>query len=169
MNRKLRNTILAFSVTGTVLALGLIAARPVEHAGGLEQPAIAATPHIPEARDLADAREDARQEAEDPLADEVLARGVESRVAARARQFEEEIARAPSLESAAALAAGFIATAAAETIAVELLSGEPAGSDGARAGGAEPEAAPRKRRGNVRRAVAVPYFSFARAGHGSRS
>ena len=29
MNRKLRNTILAFSVTGTVLAVGLFAARPV--------------------------------------------------------------------------------------------------------------------------------------------
>ena len=50
MNRKLRNTILAFSVTGTVLALGLIAARPVEHAGGLEQPAHDQHPHPQPAR-----------------------------------------------------------------------------------------------------------------------
>ena len=33
MNRKLRNTILAFSVTGMVLALGLMAAGPVVDAG----------------------------------------------------------------------------------------------------------------------------------------
>lgn len=170
MNRKLRNTILAFSVTGTVLALGLMAARPVEHAGGLQQPAIAAASaiHAIDALDTAHAPDDAGPHAEAPLADEALAREIEERVEARARQFEEEIGRAPSLESAAAMTAGFIAATTAEAVAIRLLSGETAGEAGTSAGG-EPEAAPRKRRGSVRRAVAVPYFSFARAGHGGRS
>ena len=173
MNRKLRNTILAFSVTGTVLALGLMAARPVEHAGGLQQPAIAAASVIDaidaiDALDAAHGPDDAGPHAEAPLADEALAREIEERVEARARQFEEEIGRAPSLESAAAMTAGLIAATTAEAVAIRLLSGETAGEAGISAGD-EPEAAPRKRRGSVRRAVAVPYFSFARAGHGGRS
>ena len=38
MNRKLRNTILAFSVTGTVLAVGLFAARPAAPTATVETP-----------------------------------------------------------------------------------------------------------------------------------
>ena len=164
MNRKLRNTILAFSVTGTVLALGLMAARPVDPAS-MEHPAVAATAEP--ATDAAGIGENDGEETSLPGGDELHAHGPGARIEARSRQFEDELARAGSMESALALTAGFVAATAAEAVVAEVLAGEhPAAAAKA---GSDPETAPRNRRGQVRRAVAVPYFSFARATGGSRS
>ncbi len=163
MNRKLRNTILAFSVTGTVLALGLMAARPVDPAG-MEHPAIAAT--AAPATDAAGIGENHGEETSLP-GDELHGHDPRARIEARSLQFEDELASAGSMESALALTAGFVAATAAEAVMAEVLAGEhPAAAAKA---GPDPETAPRKRRGQVRRAVAVPYFSFARATGGSRS
>ncbi|MGJ4728681.1 hypothetical protein [Luteimonas sp. SDU101] len=166
MNRKLRNTILAFSVTGTVLALALITARPLP-SEALQPAAIAAMP-------LAEATDAAATDAAPPgpaalATAPALDQQVEARVNARARQFEDDIAKATSFEGALALTVGFVAAATAEAVVAGLASSEAApASAGAKSAG-EPDTAPRKHRGHVRRAVAVPYFSFARAGHGGRS
>ena len=96
MNRKLRNTILAFSVTGTVLALGLIAARPVTP-DALQQPAVAASAgpsgEAMEAGERPQAQDSAAPAAEYGVNDDVQARSL-----ARSRQFEDEIARTASLD-----------------------------------------------------------------------
>lgn len=172
MNRKLRNTILAFSVTGTVLALGLMAARPVAHPAGPQPAAIAAiaaaAPHAPAAARAADGT------GQPPVAQQKNHAGggdVEARILARSQQFEQDIAQAASLQSTLALTAGFVAAATAEAVVAEILSAEQPAAAPAEAApaAAGPETAPRRRRGSVRGAVAVPYFSFARAGHGGRS
>ncbi|WP_298575263.1 hypothetical protein [uncultured Luteimonas sp.] len=169
MNRKLRNTILAFSVTGTVLALGLIAARPVTP-DALQPPAVAASAgpsgEAMEAGERPQAQDSAAPAAEYGVNDDVQARSL-----ARSRQFEDEITRTASLDTALALTAGFVATTTAEAVVSGILSTDaPAAAAATAAATGDAEAAPRRRRGSVRRAVAVPYFSFSRAtGRGVRS
>lgn len=123
MNRKLRNTILAFSVTGTVLAVGLFAARPaVPGPSAAPSPATAASPACTPATGRGDA------------------------LAERAGASADAGRAGPVAAGAAVVLAGLEATEAAE---------------------AEVEA---RRSRHVRRAVAVPYFSFARGpGRDSRS
>ena len=124
MNRKLRNTILAFSVTGTVRAAGLFAARPAA-------PGPSATP---------------------PLA------AASSPACTRATGHTDALAERAG-DSADAGRAGLVAAGAAVVLA---------GLEVAEAAEAEVEA--RRRSRHVRRAVAVPYFSFARGtGRDSRS
>jgi len=162
MNRKLRNTILAFSVTGTVLALGLLAARPVMPGDGRTPAAIAVAATDPAniAAELSDASTSASG------LDAAAINDIEARLLARSRQFEDDIARAASLESAMALTAGFVATATTEAVIAEILSG-----DISAVGHADPDAASTPRRArSLRGAFAVPYFSFARGtGRGGRS
>ena len=163
MNRKLRNTILAFSVTGTVLALGLLTARPVMPGDGRMPAAIADTSTDPATATSAPAY---APRAAAPSAS--AANGIEARILAHSRQFEDDIANAASLESAMALTAGFVASAATEAVIAEILSKD---IPTAGAGHAEADAAstPRRRR-SVRGAFAVPYFSFARGtGRSGRS
>jgi len=159
MNRKLRNTILAFSVSGMMLAVGLMASRPVlpaaaEPVGTIVQAATPAPtrggPLLPVAAHAADA---------DALS---------MRIDARSRQFEAELAKAESLEHALAATASFVAVVATEAVLAEAVSVGTA-EDAERA--SEEASTRRKRRaGSVRSAIAVPYFSFARGtGRGDRS
>ena len=162
MNRKLRNTILAFSVTGTVLALGLLAARPPVPGDGSIPAAVAAAATSP---DVAPTR---------PLAapadpDDVAVDDIEARFLARSREFERDMADIASLDSAMALTAGFVASASTEAVIAEILARDIPATTGANR--ADPDAAPAPRhRRSVRGAFAVPYFSFASGtGRGGRS
>lgn len=162
MNRKLRNTILAFSVTGMMLAVGLMAARPVlpdaaPAAGTMaEVPApapIQGQPLLPVA-----AHADVAADAD----------ALSMRIDARSRRFEAELAKAESLERALAATASFVAVVATEAVLAEAVSVGTV-EDAERA--TEEASTRRKRRaGSVRSAIAVPYFSFARGtGRGDRS
>jgi len=168
MNRKLRNTILAFSVTGTVLALGLLAARPVMPGDDPTPASAAVAPtdpaHIP--AEVADAPHAAGSAAPAAHPEAAAISDIEARLLARSRQFEDDIVDAASLESAMALTAGFVATATTEAVIAEILSG-----DISAAGHADPDTASTPRRArSLRGAFAVPYFSFARGtGRGGRS
>ena len=162
MNRKLRNTILAFSVTGTVLALGLLAARPLVPGDGSIPAALATAATSP---DTAPTR---------PLAapadlNAVAVDGIEARFLARSREFERDMADIASLDGAMALTAGFVATATTEAVIAEILARDIPATTGANR--ADPDAAPAPRhRRSVRGAFAVPYFSFASGtGRGGRS
>lgn len=161
MNRKLRNTILAFSVTGMLLVAGLMVATPVPSDAAAPTPGLAqdsqATPAPLHDGPLL------------PLAggpslvhgDPALA----SRIDAHVRQFEAGVGRDASIETVVAASTGLLAAVTAEAVLARLAErqAEPAPADRA--------PAPRKRRSNhVRSAIAVPYFSFARGmGRGGRS
>ena len=160
MNRKLRNTILAFSVSGMMLALGLMAAQPLHPEAPAPAGAIvmASAPMAPAA--ALPGTGDARARADAAAA----------RIDAHGRRFEAQMEKLESIEQATAAAVGFAAAVTAEAVLLETLSADAdAGEDAAPA----PDAAPAKtkRRGSgVRGAIAVPYFSFARGvGRGDRS
>ncbi len=153
MNHKLRNTILAFSVTGMVLAVGLIAARPALPAPPAPAPAVADAP-------AAD-----RSSAATLLAD---ADAVSVRLQARSRQYEAALVDARSVERAVAVTIGFIATVIGESRLVGPMGADGTGTADADAGGEERPAGQRRVRG-VRSAIAVPYFSFARGTGRGRS
>ncbi len=171
MNRKLRNTILAFSVTGMVLALGLMAARPVLDAGpdqvravaGAQAPAAPTrtAPLMPLA-DAAPADVSALEQAD----------AVAVRLQARGRQYEAALVDARSIEQAVALTVGFVTTVVAESLMTPDLETDPATAATADPGDEVTggDAGPARRSGSVRSAIAVPYFSFARGmGRGGRS
>ena len=166
MNRKLHNTILAFSVTGVMLAVGLLAAQPVlpTPQDELHAAPVARTALAPVVAALAAPSADARAGASDAAADAFAAR-----IDARGRRLEAELAKAESFEHAIAATAGFIAVVATEAAVAGALgeldadAAEPAEETERRS------EAPRKR-SHVRSAIAVPYFSFARGtGRGDRS
>ena len=152
MNHKLRNTILAFSVTGMVLAVGLIAARPALPGQFATAPAVADAP-------LAN-----RSGAGALLAN---ADAVSVRLQARGRQYEAALVDARSVEQAVALTVGFVTTVVGESLLVEPM--DPMDADETRTADADADAdtgnempvSQRRGRG-VRSAIAVPYFSFAR-------
>lgn len=156
MNRKLRNTILAFSVTGMALAVGLLAAHPVlpDEAGAtapVVQAAAPTAPLIPLA-------------ALDAPGDAVAAEAASAPPGTRVPRYTPALVDAESLQRAVAMTVGFV---------VAIATGStPADADaGATASGGEQAPATRTRRsGSVRSAIAVPYFSFARgAGRAGRS
>ena len=154
MNRKLRNTILAFSVTGMVLAVGLMAARPV-------------LPHQPAPTGTASAAGQASVHhtlastgpSSVDLASQVDA--VSARMQARSEQYEAALVDARSVEQAVRLTVGFITTVVGESLLATPLDTERP----AAARGDDRPAAPSR---SVRSQIAVPYFSFAR-GAGDRS
>lgn len=163
MNRKLRNTILAFSVTGVMLAVGLMAAHPVQPDTAMPAAGAIVLATAPGAAQPA-------APARHPVHAENAATGdaASARIEAHSRRFEAEMEKVASVEEAVAATAGFVAAVTTEAVLLETLS---RGADDARP---EAEAAPeesRKRRsGGVRSAIAVPYFSFARGmGRGDRS
>jgi hypothetical protein len=171
MNRKLRNTILAFSVTGMVLALGLMAARPMVDAGAGEVRALAGAqaPAAP-----------ARTAPLMPLADTPgqdvsaldQADAVAVRLQARGRQYEAALVDARSVEQAVALTVSFVTTVVAESLMTPSLETDPATAAASDAGdgSTDTDAAPARRSGSVRSAIAIPYFSFARGtGRAGRS
>ena len=150
MNHKLRNTILAFSVTGMVLAVGLIAARPALPGQFATAPAVADAP-------LAN-----RSGAGALLAN---ADAVSVRLQARGRQYEAALVDARSVEQAVALTVGFVTTVVGESLLVEPMdpmdADETGTADADADTGDETPVSQRRGRG-VRSAIAVPYFSFAR-------
>lgn len=152
MNRKLHNSIAAFSATGLVLVLALMAASPVPYA---QQVPASVADAAPLSQDAAPLHTGAA--ATGPDAD-----GIE----ARARQLEEELERSTSLGDTIASAVSFAATVSTEAA---LNVAYEAATDQAEA---RREAVRERRRHarRVRAALAVPYFSFAqglRRGSGS--
>lgn len=170
MNRKLHNTILAFSVTGVMLVAGLMAAQPVLPMQGDAQHAVAdpvgPAPLVVAQAPLDDAGIALAAAAE---ASPVVADALAARLDARSRRLEAELAGAESFEQVIATTAGFIAVVATEAAVAGAL-GELDPDAAARVEETERRSeAPRKRR-SVRSAIAVPYFSFARGtGRGDRS
>jgi hypothetical protein len=153
MNRKLHNTILAFSVTGMMLAVGLVIAEPA-------MPGIDA---------------DAAGAGIATLAHDVpAAHADQERLDVAVRAFEAELAQAADPAEALALTAGLIAVTATEVAlqsALGELRREAGGRELARAE-VQVEADPPRpaRRGSGSRdVIAVPYFSFARGSRGARS
>jgi hypothetical protein len=148
MNRKLRNTILAFCATGLVLAVGLMSARPLPPDTSVPGGMIARA-----------------EPAATPATDELAAR-----VDARRRQFEAELALAGSLEQALVATSGFVTVVTTDAVlAAALAEGALIEAAGATEGSTPPPR--RKREGSsVRSTIAIPYFSFARGtGRGDRS
>lgn len=167
MNRKLHNTILAFSVTGVMLFVGLVVADPaLERA---QSPTL--LPTVAAAQPASAARSAQARRSE-------LDAAIESRIEARAKAFEAEMARTATASDALALTAGYLAATATEAALAAALAevgksrieGDlAAGVDEASA--AEPAPSPASHKGSrARDVIAVPYFSFARGSHrGSRS
>lgn len=149
MNRKLHNTILAFSVSSVMLFVGLVVAEPAS----LRQEASPTS--VPVSAFHGQAHDDA----------------VDAAIDARVRAFETELARAEDPGEVLALTAGLIATTATEAALLAAL-GELR-EDGAERGRAErpdnERTRPARRSGGSREVIAVPYFSFARGSRGSRS
>lgn len=170
MNRKLHNTILAFSVTGVMLVAGLMAAQPVPPARGDLQGAgtdsASLAPLVVAQAPLDDAGIALAAVAE---ASPAIADALAARLDARSRRLEAELAGAESFEQAIATTAGFIAAAATEAAVAGALGEFDLDAAGQVEETERRSEAPRKRR-SVRSAIAVPYFSFARGtGRGDRS
>lgn len=148
MNRKLHNSMLAFSATGLTLVFALMAASPVLPGQDVSTPVALAAPaaSLQEDSDAIDAR----------------VREIE----ARARQFESELEESASLGDTIASAVSFAAAVSKEAA---LSAAFEATNDETRQ---KQEAAREKRRHarKVRGTLAVPYFSFAQGlRRGSRS
>ncbi|NZA25953.1 hypothetical protein H0E84_06110 [Luteimonas sp. SJ-92] len=145
MNRRLHNTILAFSISSGFLMLGLMAAAPLPP----QQSALQAT-----ALARADAALPARI-------------ATERSIEARTRDYETQMARAASTGEMIALSSDFLAAVAAEAAVAAILqeADAPASEPRARAATAE---RPRGD-GRRRRALAMPYFSFAQGLRGGGS
>jgi hypothetical protein len=159
MNRKLHNSMLAFSATGLMLLFGLMAASPVQTDQDATAPAALATAPAPMDAFGQDAAGQAATRAE---AAEVQARRIESRV----RQLEAGLDKSASLGDTIASAVAFaasVSTEAALNAAIEATDDE---AEQQRAADNEQRRHARK----VRGALAVPYFSFAQGlRRGSRS
>lgn len=159
MNRKLRNTILAFSVTGMVLAVGLMAARPV--LPGPPAQADMATTVAPTTAPLTPATDTAGPARVDLAS---RADAASARIQARSRQYEAALVDARSVEQAVGLTVEFVTTLVGENLLARPLDPEAPST----VRGDERPAAPSRSGRSVRSTIAVPYFSFAR-GTGDRS
>lgn len=147
MNRKLHNTILAFSISGVMLFVGLVVAEPVlppvDLDAGWGHPAA-----VIEGED-ADSAEPAPARA------------------------ETSASRTAVPGEAVAFAAGVVALSITEAALSAALADLDAGAAGKedtieQAGGRKDAPAQRKARAS-RDLLAMPYFSFARGSRGSRS
>lgn len=155
MNRKLHNTILAFSVTGVMLFVGLVIAEPVHSLADEAAPAT-----------LQEAAIDTDTLPASPTA------GLTGRDEAR-KAFEADIARAGNTGEAIAIAAGYIAVTATEVALATAMDDLERRRDErkamADADTERREPATRRKTSATRELIAVPYFSFARGSRGSRS
>ena len=157
MNRKLHNSMLAFSATGLTLVFALIAASPVSIGQDIDAPAMVARVAAPAAPVQADASTLAGLDDIGPNARDIEA---------RARQLEAELERSTSLGDTIASAVSFAAA-----VSTEAALGAAFETTAERAE-EQREAAREKRRHarQVRGTLAVPYFSFAQGlRRGSRS
>jgi hypothetical protein len=154
MNRKLHNSMLAFSATGLTLVFALIAASPVLPGQDVTTP-VALAASTPAVELNAELRESSKA---------IEARAQE--IDARARQLESDLDASASLGDTIASAVSFaaaVSTEAALNAAFEATADESTRKQ---------EAAREKRRHarQVRGTLAVPYFSFAQGlRRGSRS
>ncbi|HVI60188.1 MAG TPA: hypothetical protein VM619_15120 [Luteimonas sp.] len=156
MNRKLHNSMLAFSATGLMLVFALLAASPVQPGQDVSAPVALSAPAAAQVAGL-DAAVLARAE---------VAKARAADIEARARELEAQLDRSASLGDTIASAVGFAAAVSTEAALSAALE---AGDDEA---GQEREQARAQRRHarQVRSALAVPYFSFAQGlRRGSRS
>ncbi len=154
MNRKLHNSMLAFSATGLMLVFALLAASPVRSGqdvdAGAELPAGSAS--------VAAARRDAAgfEAAVHARADAAQARAVA--IEARARRFEAQLDASASLDDTIASALDFAAAVSAQAVLDAALEATDDDADRERR---EQASEHRRHARQVRSALAVPYFSFA--------
>ena len=146
MNRKLHNSMLAFSATGLMLLFGLMAATPAtsdqDDASVSAALLAAASPMSVDA------------DAEASL-DTVEARA--HSIEAHARQLEADLDRSNSLGDTIASAVAFAATVSTEAALNAAMEASNDEAERQRAADREQRRHARK----VRSALAVPYFSFA--------
>ncbi|TWG86129.1 hypothetical protein L599_000800000090 [Luteimonas sp. J16] len=164
MNRKLRNTILAFSVTGMVLVVGLMAAHPVMPGQPAHGPDVAEAPARP-----APAAPESGPGSEPALA--VDADAVIARIQAHGRRPEAVLVDPRSIEQVATLTVELVTAAVAAGLQAAQAGdadAEPAEHTAHRDAAAHASKPGSHRSRSVRREIAVPYFSFAR-GTGDRS
>jgi hypothetical protein len=145
MNRKLRNTILAFSVTGMLLVAGLMVATPVPSDAAAPTPGLAqdsqATPAPLHDGPLL------------PLAggpslvhgDPALA----SRIDAHVRQFEAGVGRDASIETVVAASTGLLAAVTAEAVLARAAGRARAGRPCPRTAETPQQPCPQRDRGSL--------------------
>lgn len=143
MNRKLHNSMLAFSATGLMLVFALLAASPLRSGqGDVQAQAAAAVAAV-------DTAVQARADAAEARADEIEA---------RAREFEARLDASESLDDTIATALDFAAAVSTRAVLDAALD---ATDDDARQEQREQASEHRRHARQVRGALAVPYFSFA--------
>jgi hypothetical protein len=143
MNRKLHNSMLAFSATGLMLVFALLAASPLRSGQeGMQARTAAAVAAV-------DTAVHARADAAQARADEIEA---------RAREFEARLDASGSLDDTIASALDFAAAVSTRAVLDAALD---AADDDARQEQREQASEHRRHARQVRGALAVPYFSFA--------
>ena len=148
MNRKLHNSMLAFTAAGVMFVLTLMAAGPAPSGRDMPATLAAVVVHAPAVDIGADAA--------------ALERSIEI----RARQLEDDLDQSASLGDTVATVIGFAAAVSTESALGAAIEATSEQADARR------EAARERRRHarQVRGALAVPYFSFAQGlRRGSRS
>lgn len=147
MNRKLHNSLLALSATSLMLALTLLTATPLPHAGqhGTGVPlAVAATAPILPVAASAQARVSAARAAA---------------IQARSQAFQARLARSNRIGDSLALALAFAAEVSTEAALAAALAEAQTPAGAAPAAGDDSVRQRHDRR--HRSALALPYFSFA--------
>jgi hypothetical protein len=145
MNRKLHNSMLAFSATGLMLVLALMAASPVLSGHDASAPA----PRL--ARMSTTGNDDAVRADLDAVAARTRA------IEAQATRLAADLDRSASLGDTIASAMSFAATVSTEAALNAAMEATDAAAEQRRAADNEQRRHARK----VRSALAVPYFSFA--------
>jgi hypothetical protein len=161
MNRKLHNSLLAFSASGLMLALGLMVASPAPRGLAQIAPSHAATSTRQAIATLASDAESASIDSAEAHADALA-----TRIDARADALEAELGQDASVGDTLASVMSFAAEVSADAAIVSAI-GEAAAADHTARQAEKTEEARHERR--FRSALAVPYFSFAQRLRGSRS
>jgi hypothetical protein len=145
MNRKLHNSILAFSATGLMLVLALMASSPVPADSDTSAPG-----QLLAAKSVASIDADVQVHLD---AAEARARSIE----ARAAQLQADLDRSTSLGNTIASAVTFAAAVSTEAALTAAIDASGTAAEVERAA----ETEQRRHARQVRSALAVPYFSFA--------
>lgn len=148
MNRKLHNSLLAFSATGLMLVFGLMAATPLQPAS-LDQDLQAALPELTVTPVIAAGQADIAAVRE-------RAEAVNARIDARASRLQDELGRSRSLGDTIASVTAFAAEVSTDAALSAVIQ---AADQAAVEREADSEEARHAKR--VRSVLAVPYFSFA--------
>ncbi len=158
MYRKVHNTMLAFSATGVLLLVGLMAGIPAAQAPQPLVRTVAIGPLV--------------LQVPSPSADSARAAAIETRAKALEAQIEASQSTADSLSHVVSFAAG-VATEAAFLAALAEESATTAAATASveedRAGAADDRQNQRRHVRRAREALALPYFSFAQGLRRNRS